>query len=185
MMDDASGRQRLGPSERRRIAELVEEAAPRVFAYVRRAFPKASDAEDIVAETFARAIDHADALRAAPNPVLYLLTIARNIVRDQFRRRRPTLAAPELLAERAASDLGPRDVLELDEARAATSESLEAALAGLTDVQREIVSLRYAAGLTFEEIASLLDIPLGTALSRMNAAVAALRKRMGASHAIR
>jgi len=185
MKSHASGRGRLGAAERRQIETLVEAAAPRVFAYVRRAFPRIADTEDVVAETFARAIEHADAWLAAPNPALYLLTIARNNVRDRFRRRRPTLAAPDVLADEPCDGDGPEALLDGAERRAAMSEALDAALRNLTEVQREIVSLRYAAGLTFEEIAELLDIPLGTALSRMNAAVSALRKKMGASHAMR
>ena len=57
------------------------------------------------------------------------------------------------------------------------------AIERLPEAQREIVVLRLTAELKFEEIAEMLAIPLGTALSRMNSALARLRKELGCSHA--
>ena len=64
-------------------------------------------------------------------------------------------------------------------------QRLLAALARLPQPQREVVVLRLSAELKFEEIAELLQIPLGTALSRMHAALRHLRKELGYAHARR
>jgi len=58
-------------------------------------------------------------------------------------------------------------------------QRLLAAVAGLTQAQREVVVLRLSAELKFAEIADLLHVPLGTALSRMHAAVRQLRRELG------
>ena len=55
-------------------------------------------------------------------------------------------------------------------------------MAELPESLREIVVLRLASGLKFEEIAELLHIPLGTALSRMHAAIQRLREMLGPGH---
>ena len=59
------------------------------------------------------------------------------------------------------------------------SRFLRAAVAALPEKLREVVVLRLSTDLRFEEIADLLQIPLGTALSRMHAALQDLRKRLG------
>jgi DNA-directed RNA polymerase specialized sigma24 family protein len=60
---------------------------------------------------------------------------------------------------------------------------LLAAVAELPQLQREVVVLRLSTELRFEDISELLRIPLGTALSRMDAAVRRLRKELGYVHA--
>ncbi len=51
-------------------------------------------------------------------------------------------------------------------------------LAELGDMEREIILLRYYSELSFREIADMLDIPLGTALSRVHRALARMRRQL-------
>jgi RNA polymerase sigma-70 factor (ECF subfamily) len=62
------------------------------------------------------------------------------------------------------------------------ADALKEAILGLPAGLREVVVLRLSTGLKFEEIANLLSIPLGTALSRMYAAIERLKTAMGCIH---
>ncbi len=172
-------RQALSAGQRALLESLLEEVGPRLLAYVRKAFGNSLDAEEIVAETFARAADNMAAVARAERKDLYLLTIARNFCRDTFRRRRPELLPDEQLRDRPAVVTAPGDQHVAAEDR----QRLRDAVARLPQAQREVVALRMSAELKFEEIAELLGIPLGTALSRMNAAVRHLRKDLDHAHA--
>ncbi len=173
--------QGLSADERALLESLLRDVGPRVLAYVRRAFGNRLDAEEIVAETFARAADNVAAVRDCERKDLYLLTVARNLCRDAFRRRRPDTLSEPRLRERPAPAASPDESLARDEEQ----RRLLAAVAGLPQLQREVVVLRLSTDLKFEEIAELLRIPLGTALSRMNAALRRLRKQLGYVHAPR
>jgi RNA polymerase sigma-70 factor (ECF subfamily) len=154
------------------------EVGPRLAAYVRHAYGWGEEAEDIVAETFCRAARNVVALRASRRRDLYLVTIVRNLCRDRFRRARPRSLTDDGLEQRPVKDTHPAEAVAGREQLA----SLQDAVRGLPDGLREVVVLRLATGLRFEEIAELLHIPLGTALSRMHAAIERLRGTMGCDH---
>ncbi len=172
-------RQALSADQRALLESLLVEVGPRLLAYVRKAFGNRVDAEEIMAETFARAADNIAAVSASERKDLYLLTVARNLCRDAFRRRRPNLLSDEQLRDRASPVPRPDDNTVAAEDR----QRLLDAVARLPRAQREVVVLRMTADLKFQEIAELLEIPLGTALSRMNAAVRHLRKDLDHAHA--
>jgi len=164
----------LRPDDRAFVETLVRDLGPRVLAYVHRVCGDRQAAEDIVAETFCRAVENLSAVRTGGRHDLYVLTIARNLCRDRFRRRRSSESA-EWLDERMASGETPEDAAVLQEQR----ETVRAAVDELPEPLREVVVLRMSVGLRFEEIAELLHIPLGTALSRMHAALQRLRSALG------
>jgi len=168
----------LSADERALLDRLVSELGPRLFAYIRRAYGNLQDAEDIVAETFCRAAKNIGAMRQSTRPDLYLLTITRNLCRDRFRRQRPEAVPDDKLERQAADSVEPVDA-------ALTGEQMElmrAAVAELPANLREVAVLRLSVGLKFEQIAEVLHIPLGTALSRMHTAVQRLRQSMGLIH---
>jgi RNA polymerase sigma factor (sigma-70 family) len=173
------GREALKADERALLEELLRETGPLLMGYVRKAYGDRFDAEEIVAETFARAADNIAALRECKRQDLYLLTVARNLCRDAFRRRRPATFPNEQFGNWPGTESSPDRHLARSEER----QHLLAAVARLPLSQREVVVLRLSAGLKFEQIAELLQIPLGTALSRMNAALGRLRKELGFAHA--
>jgi len=63
--------------------------------------------------------------------------------------------------------------------RIETQESVELALAKLSDEQREPIELRFFGELTFQQIATLLALPIGTVVSRYRSGLAVLRKYLG------
>jgi len=169
----------LNDEQRRLLETLLHDVGPRLLGYVRRAFGAGIEAEEIVAETFSRAADNIEALAASGRQDLYLLTTARNICRDLFRKHRPGLLTEQQSRSQPDRDgTTPADRIESREDRA----RLLAAVDALPPAQREVVTLRLSAELKFEEIADLLSIPLGTALSRMDAAMKNLKKAMGSEN---
>ena len=171
-------RGRLTADERAFLDRLVAAVGPRLLAYVRRVYGMRDEAEDIAADAFCRAADNIAAVRASSKPELYLLTTARNLCRDRFRRT---------MVDRAGSlELSRRPIETADPVETAMGAEqvrfLSDAVVALPQALREVVVLRLSADLRFEDIAELLHIPLGTALSRMHSAVQRLRKAMRCVH---
>lgn len=116
----------------------------------------------------------------------WLYAIVRNRARDLARRRR---ARPTEPLERG-DDLPPRPILdtapgpEADAARRQLQSLLWRALATLTEPQREILVLRDYRDLTYEEIARVLDVPLGTVMSRLHRARRAAREAVERERAL-
>lgn len=127
-----------------------------------------ADAEDLVQETLLRAYK-AIAGFDGRYPRAWLLTILRNTERNRHRRRRPELLNdPDSVEERGPAtepDAVERRVEDLDFDRAVTS-----ALAELPDNFRRVVELVDVDGLTYQETADLLGVPLGTVMSRLHRA---------------
>ena len=165
---------RLDDDERAMLEALLREAGPRVAAYVRRGYGRVVDVEEVVAETFTRAAARIESRRICDRRDLYLIKIARNLCLDGFRRHKPESGSGEFINSRPSALPQPCSQAE----RAEREQMLRDAVARLPESQREIVVLRTSAGLKFDEIAELLDIPIGTALSRMHAALRCLRERL-------
>ena len=147
------------------FAALYDRHATAVFGVAHRMLRDRLAAEDATQETFLavwRRRDRFSADRGAPRA--WLLTIARNCAIDVVRRRRNHLDQPlgdtaELLASPDRTD---------DEVmRRADVATMGLALDELPDPQRQVLDLAYFAGLTHTEIATQLDVPLGTVKGRM------------------
>ncbi len=168
----------LTPDDRELLERLLQEQGARLLGYVRRTFGNHHDAEDIVAETFCRAAANIAAVRASTRPDLYLLTTARNLCRDGFRRQRPTPTTPDRLEHHTRPVGDPLRPLADDERK----RQLQTAINELPEHLREVVVLRLSSDLKFEEIAALLHVPLGTALSRMHSAMKHLKRTLSPIH---
>ncbi len=141
------------------------------------------DAEDVVQETFVyafRNLRNFDAQRGAFKTWLYTITVSR--CRNARRRKwLPTIQLSQLLnlgAEPAASD---EEAPERAAARSGVMDALEQALSTLSPRLRESVALRYGQGLTYREMADVLNIPQKTAESRVRLAHEAIREAISAA----
>ena len=139
------------------------------------------DALDVAQDALLRLFVHLG--RVAPDRPLrpWLFAIVRNRARDLWRRRtaRPNEsldARPDLSAHLAARAGDP----EQETARRQLARRVWSAIGGLSRSHREILVLRDFHDLTYAEIAGILDIPLGTVMSRLHAARSALRARLEA-----
>lgn len=152
-----------GAAERTEL--LYREHGPAICAYLRRWLGDRDTALDLLQETFLQAMRHPERLEEAASPRAWLFGIARNLCRNDIRRRRPTADLPDQLAEQSAP-ADPR------------LQQMRGAIAALPARQREALQLRLREELSYEEIASVLQIPVGTVRSRLHNAVRRLREAL-------
>jgi RNA polymerase sigma factor (sigma-70 family) len=146
------------------LETLYRELGPALLAYFRRHRALAGAAEDLLQDTFVRAFRGWDRLTHAASPRAYLFGIARHVSLDALRAQRPTV---ELLEEKAATPTPDAEDLRL--------EPMRAAIAALPEAHRETLLLKLQQELSYEEIAHVLDLPVGTVRSRLHHAVNQLR----------
>jgi len=132
-----------------------------------------SDADDLVQETFLRAFKGFDRYAAGTNIRAWLHTILQRVRTDVFRRNQRTVKTTELLGDGPAV-APPQDAL------ARGGEDLERALADVAEPFRTAIVLRDVEDFTYQEIASMLDVPIGTVMSRIHRGRALLRERVEA-----
>jgi RNA polymerase sigma-70 factor, ECF subfamily len=132
----------------------------------------AHDAEDLVQETFLRAYRAFDKYTPGSNIRAWLYTILHRARTDAFRRSRRSPRTVEL------SDEGPA-VPPPQDALAQGGEDLARALEALPDVFRDAVVLRDVEDFSYQEIARILDVPIGTVMSRIHRGRALLRQALG------
>ncbi len=142
----------------------------------------ATDAEDLVQETYARALRAEASFTPGTNLKAWLFRILRNTFVSLYRHRRadPTvggLDTVEPVAHGAGDETWLRDDVELDRLRKVVGEEIEAALMTLSEDARTVVLLDLE-GLTEVEVAEALGCPVGTVKSRLARARAALRVRL-------
>lgn len=129
-----------------------------------------SDREDLVQETFVRLYRYRQRYQPSARFTTFLYVLARNVWADRGRKivRIERLAtALEAEVEIASQPERPGASAEID---------VDAALASLSPKLREVIVLNIYQGLRYQEIADVLDIPLGTVKSRINLALGALRE---------
>src|SRR5499426_4047785 len=141
-----------------------------------------TDAEDLVQETYARAIQAAGQFSPGTNLKAWLFRILRNTFMSAYRRQRhnPTVGGLDTVdadAQGAASGPWLLGDLELDRLRKVVAEEIEAALMALSEEARTVVLLDLE-DLSEVEMAAVLECPVGTVKSRLARARAALRRRL-------
>jgi RNA polymerase sigma-70 factor, ECF subfamily len=147
------------------LETLYRDTAPALLRYFRRQSALAGVAEDLLHDTFIRAMAQADRMRMAVSPRAYLFGIARHVGSDARRRSRVTEEIGEVAAEPVAAG---------DE----RLEQMRGAIAALPEAQRETLLLRLQQELSYEEIAEVLQIPVGTVRSRLHLAVQRLHEQL-------
>jgi RNA polymerase sigma-70 factor (ECF subfamily) len=138
-----------------------------------------ADAEDVVQDTLIRAWRAADRFDGA-HPRAWLLTILRRAHLNSLRRHRPDLIADhsQLDGHRPAfGATAPRDP-EQQHTDREFSATLQAALTGLDLRYRTVLLLIDVDQLSYAETAALLEIPLGTVMSRLSRARDKLRRQL-------
>jgi RNA polymerase sigma-70 factor (ECF subfamily) len=130
-----------------------------------------ADAEDLVQETYLKAFRAADRFEPGTNLRAWLFTIlhntARNVARD---RTRHAVTFDSDAVERAADAMlhGMADTPETLLLRDTLAPELQAAIDELPDAFRQAVWLRDVEEFSYAEIATVLDVPIGTVMSRIS-----------------
>jgi len=175
----------LGPRTSARSPGPAEETlvhADALYNLARYLTRDPSDAEDLVQETYVRALRAWEEFTPGTNVKAWLFRILRNVFITRWRHelRHPTPAAydtTEAMLEETPGEGAPAARVEPDQLRRVASAELEAAIRTLGDDARTVILLDLE-GLTETEVAAVLGCAVGTVKSRLNRARAALRSRL-------
>jgi RNA polymerase sigma-70 factor (ECF subfamily) len=165
-----------GRASRTRFEQAVLPQLDAAYNLARWLTRNGHDAEDIVQDACERALKYFDAFRGG-DAKSWFLTIVRHSSYDWLKRNRPAEIAPGDPAEtidHAADPTVPTPEQAL--MRDASSSSLAAAIAELPVGYREVLILREFEELSYKEIARVVDIPIGTVMSRLARARALLQR---------
>jgi RNA polymerase sigma-70 factor (ECF subfamily) len=167
--------------DERAFRRLVETHMRSVYALAHRLMRNHDDADDVAQETFVRAHRALDRYDESFSFYTWLRTIATRVALNELakRRRRRTEGGEtfEAAADGVASEApGPEALF----AERELGSRLEAALASLPDEYRTAIVLRVHEGLSYQEIARELDVPIGTVMSRLSRARTTLRRALQA-----
>lgn len=140
-----------------------------------------ADAEDLVQDTYLKAFRSAAQFERGTNLKAWLFTILHNTFRNMRRHdgRNPVDVDSEIV-EQAAGDSGRDFSPEQLLTRASIDADLQSALDALPDTFRQAVWLRDVEELTYAEIARVLDVPIGTVMSRISRGRRSLFERLAA-----
>jgi len=160
------------------FARLYDDTAPRVHGLVLRVVRDPAQAEEVTQEVFLEVWRTASRFdRSRGSALSWLLTMAHRRAVDRVR-------SAEAASRNETTYHRQNPAVEHDQTAETAESSLEArrvrdALDALTDVQREALELAYFGGYTHTEVATMLDLPVGTAKTRIRDGLIRMRDTMG------
>ena len=160
--------------------QLVRRWDRKIQGVIYRLVGNHDEARDLSQEAFLKAYRALGTFKQEARFSSWLYQIAINATRDRLRRRRRrtdlSLDDIEEKGEASLRDAGPSalDLIESND----LSRAVAAAMAALSDEQREVVILKEYEGLTFPEIAETLDVPLSTVKTRLYRGLGQLKVRL-------
>lgn len=164
--------QRLGTPIEPWFKEGILAAVPHLRAFAVSLTGDLDRADDLVQETLLKALGHRAKFETGTNLEAWLFTILRNCFYTQHRKRRREVEDPDGIYSQELST-APEQPSRLE------MQDLHVALAQLPPEQREAVLLVGAEGLTYEDVANICGVAVGTIKSRVNRARARLSELMG------
>lgn len=174
-IDDHECVQRAQRGEGRAFSELVTRYQDRVYRFLLRLTRSQDDARDLTQDTFMRAYQGIDRWRPDALFRTWLFRIARNVAFDRLRRdKRVEFVELDEDVDIADPAAGPETIVET----AQRYRLLEAALERLPAEHREILLLREIEEMSYDDIAQVLDLQIGTVKSRIARARATLLDKM-------
>ena len=128
-------------------------------------------ADDLVQETLAKALKNSNQLRDPKTIKAWLYRILSNCWRDHFRRSRDTVDVDDVV-------LVDKDTPDTNHDRQQVIQRVRNAIAMLPIGQRQVITLVDLEGCSYIEVAQILDVPIGTVMSRLSRARKALKERL-------
>jgi len=158
------------------FAALYERYLPRVYRYLAAKASSPEDAADLTQAVFLKAFDSVGRFRPGKAPFTsWLFRIARNSAIDANRRRRPAVS----LEADSPFDLPGEQLPEEEALRRERLQEIRAAVAKLKPNQRDLIALRYAGGLTINEIAPLIGKKPEAAKKQLQRTLRELKEHYG------
>jgi RNA polymerase sigma-70 factor, ECF subfamily len=155
------------------FSDLLNRYERRVYSFAYSMCGNAADAEDLTQEVFVQVYRSLPSFRGDSQFSTWLYRVAMNVCLQQRRRKSLDQAPLDDVLELA----GPAGTEpEHQVMRGELQEQVRSAIDRLPEKQREVVVMHETLGLTYQEIAETLAIPVGTVKSRMGAAFTTLRR---------
>ncbi len=176
MDDDARLIERTLSGQRQAFGELVVRYQDRLFTMLVHLVGCREEARDVCQEAFTQAFVKLASFQQSAAFYTWLYRIAFNTAVSRTRRRRPRTSVDEI---RESTHFEPHDPGPPPEQRLESQENVQqvqTALAALSEDHRAILVLKELDGRRYEEIADMLDIPIGTVRSRLFRARAQLKE---------
>jgi RNA polymerase sigma-70 factor, ECF subfamily len=161
--------------DREAMTKIVAEHYPPVVAFCARRVG-VDAAPDAAQETFLIAWKNIGKFEGRSRVQTWIFGIAHQVCRNAARKRRQELRFEMPLATDPPAASAEGQLIH--------REALRSALLKLTPEHREVILLHEIEGLTYEEAATMLDVPVGTVKSRLNAAFMALRRLLVAGEPV-
>lgn len=160
------------------FSALYDEVSPRLFGLVRRLVIDQSQAEEVTQEVFLEIWQNAPRYDPGRGSALsWLFTIAHRRAVDRIRSSQASRDRDERVGLRDIPV--PVDTVPEQVEVSIEHEKVARALGGLTESQRQAISLAYYGGLSQSEIADRLHVPLGTVKTRLRDGMIRLRDALG------
>jgi RNA polymerase sigma-70 factor (ECF subfamily) len=159
---------------------LVQRWERKIQGAVYRIMGSGEDARDLAQETFLRAYRGLPTFKSEARFSSWLYQIALNLCRDRLRQRRgKTLVSIEDLDVATAARIERTGATAQDMVEAKDlGRIVAAAMSELPPEQREVITLKEYQGLTFQEIADTLDVPVSTVKTRLYRGLVQMRERL-------
>jgi RNA polymerase sigma-70 factor (ECF subfamily) len=166
----------LQPDDYRRFGEALLAHLDAAYNLARWLTRDDHAAEDVVQEAYYRALKYAKGFRGGDGRP-WLLRVVRRAAYDWLAKRRhapPMTVFDEDIHGQTDPSFGP----DQSSLRQADQQQLHRALANLSPEFREVMVLRELEGLSYQQIASVIDKPIGTVMSRLARGRKLLRERL-------
>ncbi len=173
---------RIAVGDKIALSSLYESTVAQVLAMARAVLRSKEDAEEIVCDVYVHVWQRASDFDAGRGNVMgWLLIMARNRAIDRIRRRRNSVSLDDereagLASSLVSAEPGPDEVLSQFQ----SGSAVHRALAALTPLRRRLLGLAFFRGLSHQEIAESLGMPLGTVKSHVRRALNALQTALAA-----
>lgn len=156
------------------FGKLVEKYQDSLFTFIFYSVKDEGNAKDILQETFIKALKEIDKYKEEGKFKAWLWTIARNKVMDFYRKGGKTVPLEEeIIKQEDETSQKALGQIELNH--------IKSLIENLPPEQKEVILMRQY--LSFKEIASVLNCPLGTVLARLNRAIKKIQKSLGEDYA--
>lgn len=157
------------------LKEIYDEYGKMIYQSVFQILHSRQDAEDVTSDFFLKLWEIADTYCFGGRHKRWLVTIARNMALDLLKKRsreQLTINDEENFRDEPADSVSTEDTVS---GNMAVAEALER----LDESEREIISMKIFADMTFKDIAAVLEKPIGTVTWKYRNAIAKLREFIG------
>jgi RNA polymerase sigma-70 factor (ECF subfamily) len=170
--------ERIATGQQAALNELYELTVAKLFGLARLILRNSADAEEVVCDTYAQIWDSAQRFDSGRGSVLgWMLTICRSRALDLLRQRRSRARTVEGFGRQSqeeADEAAPDMLLDALE----QGTSVQRAMAALSPIRRQLVTLAFLQGLSHQEIVEQTGLPMGTVKSHIRRSLTVLRREL-------